>query len=498
MCLFGRNIENAEQVAQLNDEVRALLADTLPPFIAVDQEGGNVVRIADGNIVLPGNMALGATRDETLAYAAGRAQGDDLKRLGFNMNLAPVLDVNSNPKNPVIGIRSFGDDVALVSAMGVQFVKGQQASGIATVAKHFPGHGSVDADSHKGLPVVHASAAELRRQLQPFTAAMAAGLDGMMTAHVATPTLSEGDETPATLSPHVLGDLLRDEMRFDGLVVTDELEMEAIARRYGVGRAAVMAVNAGADMVLIPWRSEKKTEVRQALLDAVKNESLSMARVDAAVRRIVTLKLKRGLFDRVPPRRERLAALGEKRGVSAQIAGAAITLLRTDDKVFPLRRAVKIAVVTTEASLVEAVERRAHHTRSMVVPAYPSISAISLLKQQATALAQSADVVIVSVVNANQVELLEALALTKKPLVAVVMGLPYLAVKVPQAAVVLTTYSYRDSAAEAATAALFGEQGTPGKLPVALPSMPFGFGLHPVTPANRQASRVDSKTPSLP
>ncbi len=488
VCMFGRNISSAEQIARLNDDVRTLMAKGVPPFITVDQEGGNVVRIADGNVVLPGNMALGATRDTALAYEAGLAQGEDLRRLGFNMNLAPVLDVNSNPKNPVIGIRSFGDDVALVSAMGAQFVKGQQGAGIATIAKHFPGHGSVDADSHKALPVIQTPAAELRRQLEPFTAAMAEGLDGMMTAHIATPTLSNGDDTPATLSHRVLGELLRQEMKFDGLVLTDELEMDAIARRYGVGHAAVMALNAGADMVLIPWRAEKKVEVFEALLSAVKNGDLPLEKLDVAVRRVLTLKLKRGAFEPLPPRAERLAELGGKRPISAKIATAAVTLLRLDKKLYPLRHPKKLVVITTEASFAEAIARRVPGVKTLVVAAYPSPQAMPALKQQVNTLAKEADVVIVSLVNRNQVELFTIAALSNKPLVAVVMGVPYLALQVPQAAVILSTYSYRDSASEAAAAALFGEQGTPGKLPVAMSQLPFGFGLNPVMRKVRQAS----------
>ena len=493
VCMFGRNISGAEQIAQLNDEVRVAMADSIPPVIAVDQEGGNVVRIADGNVVLPGNMALGATRDTALAYEAGLAQGEDLRRLGFNMNLAPVLDVNTNPKNPVIGIRAFGDDVALVSTMGAQFVKGQQAADIATVAKHFPGHGAVDADSHNALPVVKTPAAELRRQLSPFTAAMAEGLDGMMTAHIATPTISDGDETPATLSQRVLGELLRDEMKFNGLVLTDELEMEAIARRYGVGRAAVRAINAGADRVLVPWRAEKKAEVFEALVSAIKREELQKSKLDDAVRRILTLKLKRGVFEALPPRVERLAQLGGKRSISAQISTAATTLLKTSPTLYPLRKVKKLALITTEAALAQAVMRRVPSVKTLMVAAYPSAQSMPGIKQQVNAMAKEADVVIVSVVNARQVELFNVAALANKPLIAVVMGVPYLAVQLEAASVILTTYSYRDSSAEAAIAALFGEQGTPGKLPVSLPQLPFGFGLNPVTRKVREASSLGSK-----
>ncbi|MCU0696963.1 MAG: beta-N-acetylhexosaminidase [Myxococcaceae bacterium] len=477
VCLFKRNIQSAEQVARLNDDVRALFEGQLPPFIAVDQEGGNVVRLSDRNVVLPGNMVLGATRDGQLAYEAGRAQGNDLRRLGFTMNLAPVLDVNSNPRNPVIGIRAFSDDVGLVSELGAQFVKGQQAARIVTVAKHFPGHGGVDSDSHKALPVVTLPEAALRRQLEPFVAAMHVGLDGLMTAHIATPTLAHGDATPATLSSHVLGNVLRDELGFQGLVVTDELEMDAIDARWGVGHAAVMAVNAGADMVLVPWREEKIAEVAQALRSAVDTGVLSMARVDEAVRRIIEAKLRRGVFEPLPPRAERLASLGAEQEVVTRIASAAVTLLKADRRVLPLPAGRKVAVLTAERALATALEARVPLVRSVVVPAFAPAAARSELKRQAQALAQQSDVVVVGVVNAQQLELVTVAGLTGKPVVVVVMGAPYLGTQVPGASAVLSVYSYRDSMAEAAARALTGSLAPAGRLPVAMPRMPFGFGL---------------------
>lgn len=490
VCMFKRNIADAEQVGRLNDAVRALLADTIPPFIAVDQEGGNVIRISEGMLVLPGNMALGATRSTHLAYEAGRAQGEDLWRLGFNMNLAPVLDVNVNPRNPVIGIRAFGDSPQLVSDFGADFVRGQQDANVATIAKHFPGHGSVDSDSHKTMPVLTENEAQLLAVLAPFEAAMKVGLDGMMTAHVAAPKVT-GDDVPATMSAHILNDILRRRMKFDGLVLTDELEMQAIAERFGVGRAAVMAVKAGADMVLIPWRVEKKAEVHAALLEAAKNGELPMARVDEAVRRILTLKVKRGMFDQMPPLAERLKELGKRRSLADEISRGAVTLLRTTPGVFPVSKDQRIAVVTAEPSLVTAVQSRVPSATALVVPAFTSNpkkrEELKLLTQQ---LAKGADVVIVGIVNSRQLELVTMAHLAGKPVVVVVMGLPYLGAQVPEAKVVLEVYSFRDSATEAAAAAVFGEAGTPGKLPVALPRFPFGFGLDPVGDKAEKAEKT--------
>lgn len=476
VCLFNRNLTDAPQIARLNDDLRALLADDVPPFIAVDQEGGTVVRVDDGNVVLPGNMLLGAARDEALAYEAGRAQGEDLWRLGFNMNLAPVLDVNSNPMNPVIGVRAFGDDVKLVASLGAAFVRGQQDASIVTVAKHFPGHGAVDSDSHRALPVVRAPKSQVWSQLEPFEAASKAGLDGMMTAHIASPALS-GDETPATLSPKVLGAVLRQRLGFGGLVVTDELEMDAIAARYGVGRAAVLAVKAGADMVLVPWRPEKKLEVWEALLDAAESGELPEARLDDAVRRILEVKLRRGLFTPLPPRAERLAALGSRHDVPERIARAGVTLLRTQAGLFPLPKARTVGLVTAEPALAASLRRRLPGLEVLEVPAFPRPEAREAWKLKARALAQRVDVVVVGVANSRQLELVTNAALAGRPVVAVVLGAPYLATQAHLAKAIVAVYSARPEAADAAAAALAGEQGTPGRLPVALGKWPYGFGL---------------------
>jgi beta-N-acetylhexosaminidase len=489
VCLFKHNILNAEHVARLNDGLRQLLAGHIPPFLALDQEGGNVVRVSDQVVVLPSNMALGATRSAELAYAAGRAQAEDLRRLGFNMNLAPVLDVNLNPRNPVIGVRSYGDSVPLVSELGRAFVRGQRDAGLVTVAKHFPGHGSTDTDSHTALPVMRETREEALAQMEPFRAVIQDGLDGLMTAHVAIPRLT-GDDVPATLHPRVLDGLLRRDMGFDGLVLTDEMEMEAIVERYGVGRAAVLAVQAGADMVLVPWEPERKTEVYEALLAAAQSGELSAARLEQAVRRILTVKVRRGLFVSPPLLAERLAnppppGNGE---VAHRIARASVTLLRTDERHFPLSREASIAVITAEPSLGEAIRVRVPGASVLSVPAYPADNQRAALRQQARKAALAADVVVVGLISSRQVELVTAAAATGRPVVVVSMGLPYLTERVEEARAVLAVYSYQPASTSAAAAALFGEIGTPGRLPVNLRRLTFGHGLNPVGQKQAAAS----------
>jgi beta-N-acetylhexosaminidase len=479
VCLFGRNIQSAAQISKLNDDLQSAVTQGIPLFIAVDQEGGNVVRVDDGNVVLPGNMALGATRDSALAFAAGKAQGLDLRRLGFNMNLAPVLDVNSNPRNPVIGVRAFGDNVKLVSELGNAFILGQQTANIATVAKHFPGHGSVDSDSHAALPIARGNASALRAQLAPFEAAAKIGLDGMMTAHIATPALS-GDELPATLSPTVLGHILRKELKFDGLVLTDELEMDAIDARYGVGTAAVMAINAGADMVLIPWRKEKKTEVWEALLQAARNQSISKVRLDEAVHRIVRLKTRRGVFEPQVPREQRLLELGKERVVADDIAKAAVTLLKTDADVFPLGRDKMVVVISAENKFTAELAKLGTLSGTLVVPTFPSDKQREPLKRAAAALAAKSDVAIVSVHNSRHVELVTNAKLAGKKVVAVLFGQPYLATMVHDADVILATYSYRPAAMRAVAGVLYGKATATGVLPVnmSLPKTGAGSKKH--------------------
>jgi len=321
LCLFKRNIVSGEQVARLNDDLRRLLADGIPPFVALDQEGGNVVRVRDDVVVLPGNMALGATRSAELAYAAGRAQGKDLKRLGFNMNLAPVLDVNLNPRNPVIGIRSYGDSVPLVAELGRAFVRGQQDAGLVTVAKHFPGHGDTTTDSHLTLPRLPHDLERLRQvELVPFRAFAQAGLASLMTAHVLFDALDPG--VPATMSQRVLQGVLREELGFDGVLVSDDLEMKAIADHYSVEEATVQGTLAGVDLFLVCHRADVQRRAIEALVKAVESGRVPHQRVLEAHRRLDALCARFA-----HPAEDRFATLGDAQhralaeGLASSFAG---------------------------------------------------------------------------------------------------------------------------------------------------------------------------------
>jgi beta-glucosidase-like glycosyl hydrolase len=291
VVLYAQNIESPEQVVQLNAEIRHLATAGVEPFLAVDQEGGSVRRLRAGVPQLPGAMAFGAARSPELARDAGAALAGSLRALGFTMNFAPVLDVYSNPGNTALGTRVFSSDAELVAALGSAFIDGEMSGGVIPVAKHFPGQGGTSGDSHYGLPVLDASRAELdARELVPFRAAIAAGVPGILTAHIAVPRVAEGADVPATLSHRLLTDVLRKDLWFQGLVITDELQMRAVQGHRKIGDVAVDALLAGADMVMVVWDHRDREEIYAALKDAYASGRLPHAVVNRALRHILAAK----------------------------------------------------------------------------------------------------------------------------------------------------------------------------------------------------------------
>src|SRR5918996_1322629 len=249
VILFSRNIEAPEQVAELAYDVQSL-ATELPLWVSVDQEGGRVARLKAPFTEWPPMAVLGRSGDEKLAGRFARALAAELRAVGVTLDYAPVLDIHTNPKNPVIGDRALADDAQLVARLGVAIIKGLQENGVAACGKHFPGHGDTSVDSHFDLPLVEHPPDRIRRvECVPFRAAIAADVAFMMTAHVLVPSID--DERPATLSPRIVRDMLRDELGFRGVIVGDDLEMKAVARQFTVPDAAVQAIAAGCDGLLI-------------------------------------------------------------------------------------------------------------------------------------------------------------------------------------------------------------------------------------------------------
>lgn len=502
VALFARNIETPAQTLRLIRDVRDLdpvsKAGALPLFVAVDQEGGNVVRLKQDATILPSAMALGAADDVELARRAGVALGRDLRLLGFNMNLAPVLDVNSNPRNPVIGIRSFGERPDRVAEIGVAYIQGIQSQDVVAVAKHFPGHGDTDADSHYHLPVLRHGKERLDSvELLPFARAFAEGLDAIMTAHIALPALAPASDAdrdlPATLNPRILTNLLREELAYDGLVMTDGLEMQGIVQRFGVGEAAVRAVLAGADIVMILWYPKTKREVRNALIAAVQQERIPMWRLDQSVRRVLVAKARRGLFGLDErPMTDVLTALRDgDRSVVEEIAARAVTVARNEQQLLPLKKGKRVVVATTEPIFAARLQRQLG-ARVVPLSAAPTRARAHEEVARVVALSEKADVVVIGVQNLEHASLVERLRALRPAarIVLVSFGSPYMANLVPPLDAYVCAFGWREESERAAAQAIVGATPPGGTLPVTISSSADSDSDRPPAPRERRRGKT--------
>lgn len=288
VILFSRNLESVEQIVELTNDLQRCSPQS-PLLISIDQEGGRVSRLPKGFTIFPPCELIGRCNSGELAYAVAATTAKELRAVGINMNMAPVLDVNSNPDNPVIGDRAFGSVSDVVSEMALVTAAGLQDNKVVACGKHFPGHGDTNADSHKELPVVEASRERLETvELPPFRRAAAAGIETMMTAHVLYKALD--DLLPATLSPDIITHLLREQMQYDGVVLTDDLEMHAIVDHYGPGDAAVRAFLAGCDVLLICKDRDREIAAFESVEKAVASGTIATKRLDQSVTRIQRVK----------------------------------------------------------------------------------------------------------------------------------------------------------------------------------------------------------------
>ncbi|GIP40107.1 glycoside hydrolase family 3 [Paenibacillus sp. J31TS4] len=301
IILYKPNIANASQTyGLLNALKEANKEGKAPLFLSVDQEGGKVSRMPEEFAKLPGAAEVGCSNDAGYARRIGASLGEEVKTLGFNMNFAPVLDINSNPANPVIGERSLGSKAELVGRLGIAEMKGLQETGVVPVVKHFPGHGDTSVDSHLELPVVAKSLEELKAlELQPFREAVKEGADAVMIAHILLPKLDP--DHPSSFSRRIITGLLREELGYKGVVITDDMTMGAIIGHYDLGQAAVQSVQAGTDILLVAHEYAKATAVLDALKQAVAQGKLDEARIDESVARILRLKDKYRLTDAKAP-----------------------------------------------------------------------------------------------------------------------------------------------------------------------------------------------------
>lgn len=299
IVLFGSNIQGSEQLLDLvNSLKKENLKNKIPLFLSVDEEGGKITRMPKEFKRFPNNKAIGKINDMELSNNIGRTIGDEIKSFGFNMDFAPVLDINSNPKNPVIGSRSFGANPDVVSNLGIETMKGIQSENVIPVVKHFPGHGDTSVDSHIGLPTVNNDLNRLQSfELIPFAEAIEKSADAVMIAHILLPKIDK--ENPSSMSKIIITDILRADLKFNGVVITDDMTMGAITKNYNISKAAIKSVEAGSDVILVCHGYENEIKVINDLKDAVSKGEISEQRIDESVYRILKLKGKYNLNDNI-------------------------------------------------------------------------------------------------------------------------------------------------------------------------------------------------------
>lgn len=472
-CLFsGLNVETPAQLRALTDSLaRAAAEGGQPmPLIGLDQEGGQLMAVTQGATELPGNMALGATRSPELARAAGRVLGRELLAMGINLNFAPSLDVNINPANPVIGTRSFGDDPAWVATLGAALIEGMQAEGVIATAKHFPGHGDTAADTHHNEGRLTHDRARLDAvELPPFGAAIKAGVGAILPAHLVIDAIDK--DNPATLSENVLRRLLRDEMGFDGLVITDAMDMHAVAQ-FGAVESVSGALAAGADLIMLGHLPDQLNLMAHF---AEQESAESLARLAAAQARLIA-----------HADWPELAIVGsaEHWAVAQQIAEAAVTLEKNEGGQLPLKAGQSLALVTPKPANLTPADTSA--LVKLQLADFLREAGVSVQEYQidigateaeiAAALefvqAANADTVLVATINAHQdasqVALLDGLrARGHQPIVAALRN-PYDLALLPWIDTYLCTYSIRPVSLRALVRVLMGEIEARGVIPCQL------------------------------
>ncbi|MER6281878.1 MULTISPECIES: glycoside hydrolase family 3 protein [unclassified Streptomyces] len=480
---WAHNTRDPHQITDLSNGIQRASLDQprgLPLLVATDQEHGAVCRVGRPATLFPGAMAIGAGGSRSDARTLGRISGTELRAMGINQDYSPDADVNVNPANPVIGVRSFGADPEAVAGMVAAEVKGYQAARVAATAKHFPGHGDTAVDSHYGFPVITHSR-ELWEKLDavPFRAAVRAGIDSVMTAHIQFPALDDSGD-PATLSHPILTGILRGELGYDGVVITDSLGMEGVRSKYGDDRVPVLALKAGVDQLLNPPSIDVAWH---AVLKAVQDGELTEARLDESILRILRLKARLGLFtdpwadragvDRTVGTRSHLAA-------ADRIAERTTTLLVNEGGVLPLSRRTESRVLVVGADpaspsgttgpptgvLAAALTELGFTATALSTGTAPSAATVT----KAVAAAQDADAVVVATYNvtagSSQRTLVDRLLATGRPVVAVAVRNPYDVAQLPSVKACLAAYCWTDVEMRAAARVIAGRVSPRGRLPV--------------------------------
>jgi beta-N-acetylhexosaminidase len=488
------NVRTPAQVRALSAELQQLAHDAgqLPLLIATDQEGGQLNALGEATTQFAGNMALAATRDAALAQRVAEAMGRELAAMGVNVNYAPNCDINTHADNPAAGARTFGDDAALAADMAAAVTRGYQAAGVAATIKHFPGKGAATVDSHYELPLIAHSRDRLHAvELKPFKAAMAAGAKLVMTGHFAIPSLTDSAELPATLSRAVMHDLVRGELGFNGVIISDALDMGALTQGAGQLIDALAAVRAGVDLLLTTNQPEVQERLYSGLQLAHSRQLLDEQHLQRSLRRIAAL---RTWVARHPQPDLGVVGCAAHQALAAELARRAITLLRDDAHLLPLRLSAEttVAVIMPQPqnltpadtsqfvtpTLAQAIHAHHPHVTSFIHPHTPDPSDIAALRDQLAAYDLLVVGTIAASTNPAQAALANALLTLGKPTITVALRTPYDLRAYPQAQTHLCTYAILPPSMTALAAALFGRAPISGQLPVTIDGVaPFGAGL---------------------
>jgi beta-N-acetylhexosaminidase len=488
-----------EQVGRLSNGLQHAAVDDrprIPLLVSTDQETGVIVRMGPPATQFPGNMAVGAGRSERDARTSAAITGAELKAMGVNQNLGPVADVNVNPLNPVIGVRSFSSDPQMAADFTAAAVRGYERDArISATPKHFPGHGDTEVDSHTGIPEIDHTRAEWEElDAPPFEAAIDAGVDSIMTAHIVVPALDPAED-PATLSKPIMTGILREEMGYNGVVITDSLGMAGVRDKYGDAEVPLLAIEAGVDQLLRPPEMDL---AYNSVLDAVQNGRISERRIDRSVLRILKLKYEKGLFrnpyvnvDKIDDR------VGTPKHLAAaeRITDKTVTVVKNEAGLLPLSDEPRSVLVTgygqtATATLGAELTERGATTTVASTGSQPSDAAIA----DAVAKAQANDVTVVLTMKAwdtrvtdpeaRQQRLVHELLATGKPVIVVAVYDPYDIAHVTEAPTFVTTYSFNVVSLPSLAKLLYGEISPAGRLPVDIPTAdgsdilyPFGHGL---------------------
>ncbi|MCX7568819.1 beta-N-acetylhexosaminidase [Tumebacillus sp. DT12] len=498
VILFARNIGGPDDVLKLTVALQKIAYEAghaHPLFISIDQENGIVRRLGAGTTLLPGNMAVGATGSPDNARAVARATGRELKALGINYNLAPVLDVNNNPSNPVIGVRSYGEDPHFVADCGVEAIKGLQEAGVPACGKHFPGHGDTSKDSHLTLPTIpHDRKRLFEVEMVPFLKAIAHGVDSIMIAHVCFPEIEPDVTKSATLSKRVVTDLLRGELGYKGLITTDCMEMHAISKTIGTVEGVCQAFQAGIDLAFVSHSHDLQEATIRRIAEAIESGEIPASRLDESAERVLDLKRNYLSWDEITPYfgQETITVPSlvngeEHQSLARRVMESAVTLTKNDGGLLPLAisadqsvgvvylKNIMTSMVEDERylinSLAQAVEAVHQNAQTFEVGNPPTDEEIERVAGQLSDCAA----VIVGTMNAQlspqQVALVKRLHQLPQPLVVVSMRTPYDLAAFPEVAAHISAYEFTPVAAEIAVQGIFGRTDLQGRLPVSIPGV---------------------------